>query len=70
MQRAKILRKIAPACAYCRLGISCGDVVLCGSKGIVDKNFKCRRFRYDPIKRVPDVPAPLLKYSPDDFSID
>ena len=40
------------------------DIVLCEKKGIVAPNGLCRKFIYDPLKRVPPkiAPAPKLEY--------
>ena len=47
-----------------------GESVLCPKKGIMDKDFSCKRFRYDPLKRVPEKREPKLpEFSPDDFSL-
>ena len=42
-------------CKYCEnaSALSDGDVMLCERFGIVKASHKCRRFRYDPIKRIP-----------------
>ena len=42
-------------CKYCENAstLSDGDVMLCGRFGIVKASHKCRRFRYDPMKRIP-----------------
>ena len=47
--------KISPACAYCAHGCPAADqkMVLCRNRGVVSPYFACRRFRYDPFKRIP-----------------
>lgn len=46
-----------PRCAYCQRGTPLdGDKVMCVKKGIVSAAGSCRRFRYDPLKRVPPKP--------------
>ena len=42
-------------CAYCEHSSPSyeSDKVLCDIKGIVLATYKCRKFRYDPQKRVP-----------------
>ncbi len=69
MAKAKLYDNQNPACAYCRYGICRGQVVLCEYKGVVDKAFKCRKFKYDPIKRIPIPPVPLPEYDMEDFRI-
>ena len=52
--------KIDPRCVYCARGIPLEeDKVLCSKRGIVDPGGACRRFQYDPLKRVPPKPRRL-----------
>ncbi len=65
-------KKIQRSCAYCVYGAHLEDgVILCAKKGIKTESDKCRRFRYDPCKRIP-VKAKALdfsRYDQDDFSL-
>ena len=68
----KILGNIEPKCEYCKIGKLSADKlkVLCPKKGIMDKEFSCKKFRYDPLRRVPDDRMPeLMKFTPEDFSL-
>ena len=53
-------------CAYCEYATPLfhEDTSLCKHKGVVKKDFHCRRFSYDPLKRVPprSAPAPKLEF--------
>lgn len=42
-------------CKYCERAksLSDPDTMLCDKRGIVSADHCCRRFRYDPLKRVP-----------------
>ncbi len=62
---------VTPVCAYCEHGkiSSDGETVLCRKTGVVDVNFTCRKFRYDPLKRQPRRAKPLDKFSENDFSL-
>ena len=65
-------KKITPACAYCQWGTAMDDSqILCIKKGVVLSESKCRKFRYDPCKRIPAKPKALdfSKYAEDDFSL-
>ncbi len=44
-------------CKFCAYGstLSDPDRMLCQKKGIVEAGGCCRRFRYDPLKRIPVV---------------
>ncbi len=56
-------RDIEPHCAYCKHGVTLDDdQVMCIKKGIVSPAGACRRFRYDPLKRVPPK-APVADFS-------
>ena len=65
-------KKIERSCTYCRNGAILADgQVLCCRKGVVSVTEKCRKFKYDPCKRVPPRPKALdfEKYNEDDFSL-
>ncbi len=71
--RKKLLNEkdISPSCSYCAHGKSApdGESVLCKKKGIVEKDFACRNFSYDVLKRQPKRPAPLAKFNSEDFEL-
>ncbi len=65
-------KKIPRSCSYCACGtIVGGEQILCVKRGIVHTGFACRKFRYDPCKRVPPKQkAPdFAKYENEDFSL-
>ncbi len=41
--------------------------VLCELRGIVSREYHCRKFAYDPLKRVPKPLPPLPKLSEEDL---
>lgn len=47
--------KITPACEYCRFGVlsQTKTNVLCSKQGMVDLKYNCKKWVYDPIKRIP-----------------
>ena len=54
-------KKIQRSCAYCVFGAQLDeDTVLCTKRGIRPIYKACRKFKYDPCKRIP-----LKKKSPD-----
>ena len=63
---------IVPACAYCSKGSVTADKknILCLKKGIVSPDYHCRRFKYDPLRRIPKIPPELEKFTAEDFSIE
>ena len=53
-------KEIEPRCVYCANGASIGnEQIACLHRGIVPEGYHCRRFVYDPLKRVPARPRPL-----------
>ena len=64
-------KKAYTACANCRHGrkTSDGQKVLCMRNGIVDPDYSCRKYQYDPIKRVPKRRPALPAFSPEEFKL-
>ena len=65
-------KKIQKSCAYCEYGTILNDEqVLCIKKGVVPLASKCRKFSYDPCKRVPLKPKALdfEKYNQEDYTL-
>lgn len=68
--KRKVLGNITPKCEYCKFGNASGDnTILCIKKGILDKDSSCKKFSYDPLKRVPEKKAELPEYSASDFEL-
>ena len=70
----KIIEAKEPRCEYCLIGklSADGENVLCPKKGVMNKDFSCKKFRYDPLKRVPDTRTPKaaeFDFTPDDFAL-
>ncbi len=69
----KLFRKrIERRCAYCIHGTQLDeDTVLCCKKGLRNIDSKCRKFAYDPCKRVPAKAKALdfEKYDQYDYSL-
>jgi len=65
-------KKIERSCAYCQYGTKLDDTqILCVKKGVRTVENKCRRFKYDPCKRIPVKSRALdfSKYEDEDFSL-
>ena len=65
-------KKIERSRIYCAHSTKLGeDQMLCTKCGVVSMYYQCRKFRYDPFKRVPARPKALdfKKYEEDDFSL-
>jgi hypothetical protein len=65
-------KKIERSCSYCAYSTKLDDAqALCVKKGVVDLYGKCRKFCYDPTKRIPPKPKTpdFDQFSKDDFSL-
>ena len=65
-------KKIEPSCAYCAFGAKLDEeLILCCKKGMKTPADKCRKFKYDPTKRIPQKEKALdfSKYDKQDFSL-
>lgn len=64
-------KKAHRACRHCANGRQAegGERVLCIHKGIVEPDFSCRKYRYDPLKRVPKRRPALPTFSADEFKL-
>lgn len=65
-------KRIPRSCSYCAYGTKLGpEQILCVKHGVVSSSYACRKFDYDPCKRVP-VKAKTLdfsKYKKEDFTL-
>lgn len=65
-------KKIERSCSYCVFGAKLeGGQILCSKSGMRTIDESCRKFKYDPTKRVP-LKAKTLdfsKYEDQDFSL-
>jgi hypothetical protein len=65
-------KKIDRYCAYCiYAGKLNEETLICTKCGIVPPSHHCRRFRYDPLKRIPVKPKAqdFSKYQEKDFTL-
>lgn len=65
-------KKITRSCSYCQRGTQMDDEqILCSKRGVVSANYSCRKFRYNPCKRIPPKmkALDLAKYQDTDFSL-
>lgn len=63
--------EISPKCEYCETGRASadGETVLCPKRGIVARDYCCRKFKYDIMKRIPKKRLRMQNYSEDDFRL-
>jgi hypothetical protein len=64
-------KKMERSCTYCAYGTKIDEeLTLCIKKGVVSTD-GCRKFRYDPTKRIPPKQKPLdfSKYDEEDFTL-
>ncbi len=63
--------EISKDCIYCEHATVIADEenILCSLRGIVNKEFCCKKFAYDPLKRVPRPMPPMPKLTEEDLLI-
>lgn len=64
--------KIEKSCSYCSYSTKLNDEqALCIKRGVVNLCGKCRKFSYDPCKRLPvkEKAIDFQKYDKEDFSL-
>ena len=68
-----IFRKKMPrSCTYCLNGAKVDNgTILCSKKGLILADKPCRKFIYDPCKRIPPKPKALdfSSYKDEDFTL-
>lgn len=65
-------RKHPRSCSYCCYSAKIDDtLMLCAKRGVVPAEKACRKFAYDPCKRIPPKQKALdfIKYTEEDFSL-
>ena len=65
-------KKHPRSCSYCRHSTKIDDtLMLCAKRGVVPAEKACRKFTYDPCKRIPPKQKVLdfVKYNEEDFSL-
>ncbi len=64
-------KKLSPACKYCEYAkiSTFDDEIICKHKGITRLDDRCRKYRYDPFKRVPKKIIIEKNYSDKDFKL-
>ncbi|MCL2068775.1 MAG: hypothetical protein FWH00_02650 [Oscillospiraceae bacterium] len=73
MSTALFGKNVEPACRHCESAIqqiSPANQILCSRLGVVSADYHCKRYAYDPIKRIPKPQKPLPEFSAEDFSIE
>lgn len=70
-KKALFGNNIEPACQYCQFGRPAPDKVMifCRKFGPVAPIYKCKKYIYDPLKRVPRRQPKLPDYLPEDFKL-
>ncbi len=64
-------KELSHYCEYCAYGKSSefSNEVLCPKKGITHLKDSCRKYKYDPLKRIPKTVKLDKDYTKEDFSI-
>lgn len=65
-------KKMQRNCLHCLHATVVSETeILCVKRGVRSPDLPCRKFKYDPCKRIPPRPKPLdfTSYDTDDFSL-
>lgn len=65
-------KKMPRSCCYCVYATALSEEeLLCSKRGIVGVDHKCRKFRYDPCKRIPprQKSPDFDQFSKEDFTL-
>lgn len=65
-------KRMERSCTYCAYGTKLDEeTILCTKRGVKSVEDQCRKFKYDPCKRVPMKAKALdfSKYEEEDFSL-
>lgn len=62
-------KPIEPMCEYCERAHTESGTLICSKKGEVSSDDSCKKFKYDPLKRVPRKPKLNTDFSAKDFEI-
>lgn len=70
MKRSSLFNmEIPPCCSYCAVGRPGSDqkMIFCAKKGVVSPFYHCKKFEYDPLKRIPRRQPKLPSFTDEDF---
>ncbi|PWM47542.1 MAG: hypothetical protein DBX47_00465 [Clostridiales bacterium] len=64
-------KHIETDCIYCKYGYTLknGEHTACDKLGLLNRRFKCGKFKYDPLKRIPSLPVNKVSYDAQDFKL-
>ena len=71
MRRKLYGNTVEPSCGVCENGRHSADgtAVLCPRRGVVPLSYRCRHFRYSPLRRTPSRIPSVESFSPDMFTL-
>lgn len=67
----KVMGNVEPKCEYCLYGTLSpnGANVLCPKKGVLAKDYNCKNYKYDPLKRIPRKLPRMQEFTAEDFEL-
>lgn len=71
MPKSVFNKKIPHSCEYCVYGteLEFEKEILCKKHGVTELRDSCRSYKYDPLKRKPQMPQISENYKPEDFKL-
>lgn len=64
-------KKLVKSCSWCVYGKKSHftDEIFCKKHGVTDKRDYCSGYKYDPLKRKPDLKKAKIDFKPEDFKL-
>ena len=64
-------KSVKKSCAWCKYGRKSeySNEIFCKKRGVVTADDYCRKYNYDPLKRVPDRQTVSKEFSNNDFLV-
>jgi len=60
-----------PKCKYCDNSTMLDDssFLICANRGVVETDYSCKKFKYNPLKRAPKPEPKLQQFNKEDFEL-
>ncbi len=71
MAKSVFNKKLQRSCEYCVYGnrLEFANEIICKKHGVTDIRDYCCSYKYDPLKRKPQIPKISDNYKPEDFKL-
>lgn len=71
MSKIGFNKELQKSCAYCVYGtvLELTNETVCKKRGVMNGRDYCRKYKYDPLKRIPRKTKISDNYNPEDFKL-